>query len=404
VNDPCDLEDEPTRTDNAGIFNIYQADSSAVLDGVTITGGRQQNPADGRLGGGGLAIGESSATIMNCTFRGNWAESIGGAVFIRSGHPTLSNCTFTKNYAGSGGAIAGGGRSTIITNCTFIGNAARAGGALAECHGIISDCVFRGNSADRGGGAWTGCNGLITKCLFSCNSASEHGGAVSAGYCDSPTLANCVFANNVAAGLGGGLFICYDTNATLINCSFSANSATNGNALASYSWRPEHPPNNLQMTNCILWDGGNEIWSNGRSTIKISYSNLRGGRAGVHDPCDGLIWGEGNIDAEPLFAHPNNDDYHLKSQAGRWTSASSVEPEAKEGRWTKDDVTSPCIDAGNMSSPIGNEPFPRWILRTLRLWHFIGWRRQERTDERKDKSERLVGDFGDCDAGPYVRR
>ena len=40
----------------------------------------------------------------------------------------------------------------------------------------------------------------------------------------------------------------------------------------------------------------------------------------------------------------------MKSQAGRW--------DANEGRWTKDDVTSPCIDAGNLMSPIGTEPFP----------------------------------------------
>jgi len=40
----------------------------------------------------------------------------------------------------------------------------------------------------------------------------------------------------------------------------------------------------------------------------------------------------------------------LKSQAGRW--------DANEGRWTKDDVTSPCIDAGDPKSPIGYEPFP----------------------------------------------
>ena len=85
-----------------------------------------------------------------------------------------------------------------------------------------------------------------------------------------------------------------------------------------------------------------------------------------------VIDGGGNIEADPCFAasgywghkddpdiavepsDPNalwiNGDYHLKSQAGRW--------EAGEGRWTIDDVTSPCIDAGDPMSPIGGEPFP----------------------------------------------
>jgi hypothetical protein len=43
-------------------------------------------------------------------------------------------------------------------------------------------------------------------------------------------------------------------------------------------------------------------------------------------------------------------DYHLKSQAGRWNPQS--------GSWVVDDVTSPCIDAGDPDSPIGLEPFP----------------------------------------------
>ena len=46
----------------------------------------------------------------------------------------------------------------------------------------------------------------------------------------------------------------------------------------------------------------------------------------------------------------NGGDYHLKSQAGRWDPNSQA--------WVRDDVTSPCIDAGDMSSPIGYEPFP----------------------------------------------
>ena len=95
--------------------------------------------------------------------------------------------------------------------------------------------------------------------------------------------------------------------------------------------------------------------------IRVTYSNIRGG------------WeGEGNIDVDPLFANPGywadaddpnivvepNDpnavwidgDYHLKSQAGRWNPVSKS--------WVQDDVTSPCIDAGDPNSPIGHEPFP----------------------------------------------
>jgi hypothetical protein len=77
--------------------------------------------------------------------------------------------------------------------------------------------------------------------------------------------------------------------------------------------------------------------------------------------------GVGNLWADPLFAKPgywdpngtpNNTkddfwvdgDYHLKSQAGRWDSVA--------GQWVIDQVTSPCIDAGNDSPDWKNESWP----------------------------------------------
>jgi hypothetical protein len=74
-----------------------------------------------------------------------------------------------------------------------------------------------------------------------------------------------------------------------------------------------------------------------------------------------------NVDVDPCFVDPgywdlggtpddlNDDvwvggDYHLKSQAGRWDPATAS--------WVRDDVTSPCIDAGDPAAPIGDELFP----------------------------------------------
>jgi hypothetical protein len=53
----------------------------------------------------------------------------------------------------------------------------------------------------------------------------------------------------------------------------------------------------------------------------VNYSNL---------PAEWHKYGIGNIETNPLFADPNNHDYHLKSQAGRW--------DANEGRWTMSPV------------------------------------------------------------------
>ena len=85
--------------------------------------------------------------------------------------------------------------------------------------------------------------------------------------------------------------------------------------------------------------------------MDITYSNVAGGRAAVNVEGGGVLnWGVGNIDADPYFVDPTNDDFHLKSQAGRW------DPERQT--WVRDDVTSPCIDAGDPMIPINLEPFP----------------------------------------------
>jgi hypothetical protein len=127
------------------------------------------------------------------------------------------------------------------------------------------------------------------------------------------------------------------------------------------------------MESCIVWDGNNSLLV-ARSSAEPANSS---GEPGVdivvrYSDVQGGWFGEGNIDAAPLFAKAGHwvdasnpsavvepgdthaiwadGDYHLKSQAGRWDSVS-------EG-WVLDEVTSPCIDAGDPNSPVGEEPQP----------------------------------------------
>lgn len=53
-----------------------------------------------------------------------------------------------------------------------------------------------------------------------------------------------------------------------------------------------------------------------------------------------------DIYVNPLFADPTNQDYHLKSTAGRMSDSG----------WVLDSVTSPLIDAGHSKSDYSNEP------------------------------------------------
>ena len=59
---------------------------------------------------------------------------------------------------------------------------------------------------------------------------------------------------------------------------------------------------------------------------------------------------EGNISIDPLFADPDNRDYHLLSRRGRYVPA--------HGLWSFDDVTSPCVDAGDPAVDPSNERTP----------------------------------------------
>ena len=126
------------------------------------------------------------------------------------------------------------------------------------------------------------------------------------------------------------------------------------------------------VTNSIIWGNtapkGREISVQyASSKLTISYSSVAGGQNGVSvESGSALNWGQGNLDADPLFARigywddngtrePSDDiwvddDFHLQSQAGRWN------PDSQS--WVQDGVTSPCIDSGNPMSPIGWELFP----------------------------------------------
>jgi Disaggregatase related len=53
-----------------------------------------------------------------------------------------------------------------------------------------------------------------------------------------------------------------------------------------------------------------------------------------------------DIAADPQYADRDKHDYHLKSNAGRWNGSC----------WVNDNISSPCIDAGDPSSDYSNEP------------------------------------------------
>ena len=256
-NDGPDFENN---SENAyHILTGNNTNSTAVLDGFTITGGTAISPFSDDDFGGGLFNFNGSPTIENCFFLRNISENRGGAIYNRNdSSPSLSNCSFQDNHSErSGGAIGNSSSSPSLTHCSFLGNSADASGgaidSILSSSPTFTDCSFERNSAGEDGGAInfdplvsgpnTSSLSLIN-CSFISNSAGDDGGAFYNAF-SSSSLMNCFFQSNSANDLGGAL--CNDalSSASLTDCSFSDNTANFGGAI--YSFNSSH-----SFTNCSI--------------------------------------------------------------------------------------------------------------------------------------------------------
>ena len=316
---------------------------TAVLDGFTITGsgiaGSRTVPYNHS---GGMYNDNSSPTLIDCTFTGNLAAETGAGMYNNSSNPVLLNCTFSGNDAPDGGSgMYNYNSSPMLTNCKFIGNRGGGGGAgmyNVNSNPMLADCTFSGNSIIlNGGGMYNeSSNPALLNCIFTGNTAGGNGGGM---YNDksSPTLTNCTFNENSAHY--GGAIHCIDSFSLIINNTILNNLSTGSRGGGIYCG-----VSSPTVVNTILWNNSpDEIYEQTErrisTSITVTYSDVKGG-----------FPGEGNLDIDPMFADPENGDFHLKSQAGRWDQASES--------WVIDETSSPCIDAGSPDESVGLERFP----------------------------------------------
>ena len=273
-------------------------------------------------GDGGAVCARCKIGLFNCIFRENYSSNFGGAVYNTSYNSSIVDCIFENNSSFQSGAIAVDG-DISISNCTFIGNSAGKGGAFGGCERSgygkqqITGCTFRDNIATTYGGGIYGVNKnlFIRNSLFIGNTCSFWGGAISL-YGGTGEISNCTIINNLAER--GGLLCCV--------------------------YEIKNIQSSVNISNCILRNNSEQIYNYNDSQISIGYNCVNN-----LDP-NGIIVMMGNIDEDPLFTDPNNFDYHLKSQTGRW--------DPNIFSWVHDDVTSPCIDAGDPNSDWGEELWP----------------------------------------------
>ena len=304
-------------------FDFHNGEGeNAVLDGIKITNGSADRF------GGGIKCTASSPTIVNCIIEGNTAGEYGGGICNSySSSPAITNCIFSENSAESklSGLGSGGGLCNLVNSSP-----------------ILTNCVFNENFANHSGaGVYNSenSNPALNMCTFTANTA-RHGGGIYNCYDSKPSLRNCIFSENLAEY--GGAVKNSEAISILTNCTLYGNSAEMGGGIWN-GWGAS-----AELTNSILWSNSD---SSGVG-ISAQINDARGSKISVINYCciqgwSGALGGIGNIGFDPLFVDAGSGDFHLKSAGWRW--------DANLRRWHYDEITSPCIDAGNPSSPLDDE-------------------------------------------------
>jgi predicted outer membrane repeat protein len=216
--------------------------STAVLDGFTITGGNADytSPYDR---GGGMLNENSSPTLTNVTLLENYAYGEGGGMYNRWSNPTLTHVTFSGNRAAYGGGMYNYFSNLELTDVIFSGNIARgSGGGMLNFYtrSLLTRVTFSGNIAENGSGGGfcdsNGCNSTLIQVTFTNNEAGDSGGGMSA--TGSPILNQVTFSDNTADHYGGGLHFENSGSPELIDVTFSGNTADYGGGVYNYKSSP----------------------------------------------------------------------------------------------------------------------------------------------------------------------
>jgi len=300
----------------------------------------------------------------------------GKSITIRSINPNAAaNTIIDLNKAGRGFCFQNNEDANCILSGLTIRNGytADSGGGIycVNSKPLITNCIITNNTADfYGGGIYCyNASPKITYCIIRNNSAAYDGGGLQC-MGGAPEITNCIITNNMATGMGGGVDFSYPSNPTLTNCTIAGNYADSGGGLSCTD-------SNVVIQNSILWQNhanqGTQMALEPNTvelTVTISYSNLQGGQAAVYDSCAGLIWGSGNINADPCFASfdPNGDpnlwDFHLQSAYGRWNPIFYKIDFNNDGTINLADfaiLANVWLQGGNLSEDIDSNGIINWM-------------------------------------------
>ncbi len=380
----CDTGSTPEFINCQFIGN--RAEGSVSGRSGPVVGWPEQHYRIPRFGGAVYIAANSKPTFKDCYFKDNIADnnspdvarigkypgdaathpavsntpyvSYGGAIAMdSSAAPLFEDCVFEENIADIGGAVNWDDSDPCFDSSQFISNVALIGGAVhcVEGAGIITRCHFmlnQSNGTIARGGAITnlGANTAIRDSVFNSNRTTGSGGAIFVSNKDldgtdftgtrQTMIKNCLIVNNTSAKDGGGISAAGYAEPNIINCTIANNSVTGQGVSTSFGGGVSTFGNAYtQIINSIIWDNsaqnGDQIGIKGAdgypSEVKVSYSNVLGGAAGVFvETGSTLDWDyTTNLDGvKPTDSPRFVDGYYL-----------SQDPCQTE--------ISPCVDAGS---------------------------------------------------------
>ena len=263
----------------------------------------------------GISINEfSNITVNDIKINSNYAGGIG----INSSGPVISNFIISNNY-GSGVSLTGSGTSTFKNGLISENTTSFDGGGVnvgMDANVILENVEISGNSAINGGGVSCLMGYATIKNSSLTGNSAANGAGINANYLASVTLDHVLVAHNNASENGGAMNIS-EADLTVVNSTITDNSAqtdAGGLFLNNSSMR------SATVINSIFWNNMPAGLSVVNEAPEITYSDIEGG-----------FEGEGNIDSDPMFTNPGEEDYTLQ-----WENYPAAD-------FTK----SPCIDTGN---------------------------------------------------------
>ncbi|MDP8201949.1 MAG: right-handed parallel beta-helix repeat-containing protein [Candidatus Tenebribacter burtonii] len=231
----------------------------------------------------------------------------GGAIYLENSYLKLSHCIISRNYVYGDGEWSGGagaGMYMINSSCdmsdceiygnysVFNGGPSRGGGLMAYDSQLeINNTIIRDNDMSCGAGIYVDdCNLFIRNSSFFDNISPNpyEGDGIACGGDSYVEIINTSLCNNYGYGFFGG-----GDNLYFINCIFQGN-----------------------YFNQIRISGGYS--GHGITTADLEYNCIENGLNGItiSNP-DWVIfnWLEGNIEDDPLFVDPENNDFHFLAES-----------------------------------------------------------------------------------------